>query len=85
MKQYRITTQDLIHQELDDCYLAPDDPVHDLIKTSSLGGIGSQEALAKYLSRAPKIEGSDKGRIQRELGITPGTPSWFGLWFGDRK
>ncbi len=49
MKQYKITSQDLVPKDTtDDCVLAPDDPVHELIATSMLGGLGAREALAKY-------------------------------------
>lgn len=27
------------------------------------------------------ITGNEKGKIQKEKGIEPGTPEWFQLWF----
>jgi len=27
------------------------------------------------------VTGSEKARLQRELGIKPGSPEWFKLWF----
>ena len=81
MKQYRITTADIIPKSDDDCYLSPDDPIHELMKT--IGGIGSEQALATYLqSSLPTIIGSDKGQIAREQNIQPGTEEWFKHWFG---
>lgn len=81
MKQYRITTADIIPKSDDDCYLSPDDPIHELMKT--IGGIGSEQALATYLqSSRPTIIGSDKGQIAREQNIQPGTEEWFKHWFG---
>lgn len=81
MKQYRITTADIIPKSDDDCYLSPDDPIHELMKT--IGGIGSEQALATYLqSSHPTIIGSDKGQIAREQNIQPGTEEWFKHWFG---
>jgi len=83
MKQYRITSADLNPKSDDDCYLAPDDPIHDLMPASAMGGLGSTEALAQYNSLLkPAVVGSNKGQIQREQGIKPGTEQWFKLWFG---
>ena len=83
MRQIRITTADFLPQEDDDCYLSPDDPIHELKKVSMMGGLGSEASLANYRNlQAPIIAGSDKGRIAREQGIKPGTPEWFQHWFG---
>lgn len=83
MKQYRITTQDLNTTSDEDCYLAPDDPIHQLKAVSMMGGLGSAEALANYNNlQLPQIQGSDKGRIAREQNIKPGTDAWFKHWFG---
>lgn len=83
MKQYRITSADITPQSADDCYLAPDDPIHALKAVSQLGGLGGESALAEYRQlQLPKIEGNDKGRIAREQNIKPGTPEWFTHWFG---
>lgn len=86
MKQYRITTANLTPAEDGDCYLSPEDPIHDLIKTSTLGGIGSHDALGRYNSlQRPIIAGSNKGQIAREQNIQPGTEAWFKHWFGDKR
>ena len=83
MKQYRVTSADINPQEDGDCYLAPDDPIHALKPAAMLGGIGGQEALANYNNlQLPQIQGSNKGQIQREQGIKPGTDAWFKHWFG---
>jgi hypothetical protein len=50
---------------------------------TAMGGLGSMEALSKYNSLlTPAVVGSNKGQIQREQGIKPGTDEWFKLWFG---
>ena len=86
MKQYRITTQDVNPSTDEDCYLAPDDPIHTLMPASMMGGIGGAEALANYNNlQLPQIHGSDNGRIQREQNIKPGTEEWFKLWFGRKQ
>ena len=83
MKQYRITVNDIPQSSDDDCYLAPEDPIHKLKAAAIMGGLGGQERLAAYNStlRQPVV-GSNKGQIQREQGIKPGTDAWFKLWFG---
>jgi hypothetical protein len=83
MRQIRITTADLCPPSDDDCYLSPDDPIHELKKVSMMGGLGSELALANYNNlMRPLVAGSDEGRIAREQGITSGTPEWFEHWFG---
>jgi hypothetical protein len=82
MKQYKITSADLNPKSDDDCYLAPNDPIHDLMPASMMGGLGSMEALARYnATMKPTVVGSNKGQIQRDQGIKPGTDEWFKLWF----
>lgn len=83
MKQYRITSADLSPKSDDDCYLDPSDPIYDLMPASMMGGLGSMEALARYnATMQHPIQSSNKGQIQREENIKPGTDAWFKLWFG---
>jgi hypothetical protein len=53
---------------------------------AAMGGLGSREALSRYNAtmKQPTI-GSDKGQIQREQNIKPGTDEWFKLWFSRGK
>lgn len=82
MKQYRITTQYILPKEDNDCVLSADDPVYELMASSQLGGLGGQESLQRYNARIlPDIKPSNKGQIQRENNIKPGTDEWFRLWF----
>jgi hypothetical protein len=83
MKQYKITSADILQDSPDDCYLDPSDPIHELKAVSAMGGLGSAAALQKYNSlQMPTIAGSTKGQEQREQGIKPGTDEWFKHWFG---
>lgn len=83
MKQYKITSEQINPSSSDDCYLSPDDPIHALKPAAMMGGLGGQEALANYNNlQLPKIQTNDKGRIQREQNIKPGTEEWFKHWFG---
>lgn len=83
MKQYKITADNILPSDTDDCYLSPTDPLHELKAAAIMGGLGSHERLAAYNAtlRQPVV-GSNKGQIQREQGIKPGTDAWFRLWFG---
>jgi hypothetical protein len=86
MHQYYITSKDLVSSSDDDCYLAPDDPIHALKATSCIGGIGSAQALAAYNQASlPKIASCNKGEIQRQRNIKPGSPEWFKLWYGPNE
>ena len=82
-KQYRITTQNLTQSSDNDCYLEPDDPIHELLISSHLGGLGSQAKLAEYNRitaerRQSKI--SPELEYARTTGIRPGTPAWYALF-----
>jgi hypothetical protein len=81
MKQYRITTEHLNQSSDEDCYLAPEDPIHELKAIQHLAGLGADARLHEMRGSNPSITGSDNGRIQREQNIKPGTPEWFKLWF----
>jgi len=93
MKQYRITTENLLQDDLNDAYLSPDDPIHELKIASSLGGLGSEEKLAQYRQKTilknkeinkANINGlspAEKRQLEREHNIKPGTPEWFQLHF----
>lgn len=86
MRQFRVTTQDLNPKSNNDCYLAPEDPIWDLMPASAMGGLGSEAALAQYKQlQLPSIMGSNKGQLAREQNIKPGTPEWFKHWFGDKR
>lgn len=83
MRQYRITSANILPQEDNDCYLAPDDPIHEMKAASQMGGLGSEAAMAKYLRQTvPDIKSCTKGQEAREQNIQPGTPKWFQHWFG---
>lgn len=83
MKQYRITSTNILQDSDDDCYLAPDDPIQELKIAHSMGGLGAEAKLAEYKAtlRQPVV-GSTKGQEARELGLEPGTEAWFKHWFG---
>lgn len=82
MNQYRITSQNIPQTTSDDCYLSPDDPVHELIATQIMDGLGSQARLDEYRISQYKDISNNKGQIQREQNIKPGTEEWFQHWFG---
>jgi hypothetical protein len=84
MKQYRITTQDLNQTSDDDCYLAPDDPIHELKALAGLGGLGGEARLHELRANQGSnisIAGNERGQYMKQHDIRPGTPEWFRLWF----
>jgi hypothetical protein len=81
MKQYRVTTEHLNQDSLDDCYLAPDDPIHELKAIQHLAGLGADAKLHEMRGSNISVTGSENLRIERENNIRPGTPEWFKLWF----
>lgn len=81
MKQYYITKENILQDTPEDCYLAPDDPVQELKITQFMGGLGGEARLAEYRAKQQQpVFSDDRGRIQREQNIRPGTPAWFELW-----
>jgi hypothetical protein len=51
MKQYYITSKNIQQDTDEDCYLAPDDPVHELKVASYMGGLGSTVKLEQLRIR----------------------------------
>ena len=82
MKQYKITSQNIPQNDDNDCQLPPDDPIHELIATQIFDGLGSQARLDAYRMSQHKDISNNKGQIQKEQNIKPGTDEWFRLWFG---
>jgi hypothetical protein len=88
MKQYKITGFPVDTSTDPDCYLAPDDPIHQLKASNWLGELGAEQRLQEYNSLSKRQfsdRGNENARIMREQGIKPGTPAWFELWFGGKK
>lgn len=88
MKQYRITSYDINQDSPEDCYLDPNDPIHELKALSGLGGLGGQARLQEYKAKQVgsygqevSAEGTRKAELMRKHNIQPGTPEWFKLWF----
>jgi hypothetical protein len=84
MKQYRITSYDLNQTSDEDCYLAPDDPVHEIKALAGLGGLGGEARLHEYRASQGSnisVTGDNKGDLMKQHNIKPGTPEWFRLWF----
>lgn len=84
MKQYRITSEHLNAPEDGDCYLSPDDPIQEIKAITQLAGLGANARLHELRANNGSnisVTGTEKGRIQRENNIKPGTPEWFQLWF----
>lgn len=71
MREIKFSTGNLSYTDPnEDCVISPEDPLY-----TSITGQPTPTSL-------PQIESSNKGQIQREQNIKPGTPEWFKLWFG---
>jgi len=84
MRQYKITTADLNQDSNEDCYLPPDDPVHEIKALAGLGGLGGEARLHEYRANQGSnisVTGDNKGELMKQHNIKPGTPEWFKLWF----
>jgi hypothetical protein len=57
--------------------------IDEIYKLQRLAGILDKdgEKVEKSDGSNISIVGSDKGRIQRDRNIKPGTEEWFKLWF----
>lgn len=81
MRQIKITAADVCRDDVDDCWLAPDDPIHDLKRASVASSIVSYAPPVNL----PKVQGSNLGELARINGIQPGTEQWFRHWFGKTR
>jgi hypothetical protein len=90
IKQYYITHENMVKDSPDDCYLAPEDPIHALKTVSYMGGLNATERLHEYNasvreSNYVKSGAVDKAKYMKEHGIKSGSPAWFELWYGRNK
>jgi hypothetical protein len=84
MKQYRITSANINQSSDDDCYLSPDDPIHELKAIQHLAGLGGEARLHELRANQGSnisVTGNSKGELMRKHNIKPGTDEWFKLWF----
>jgi len=84
MRQYRITSEHINQDSHDDCYLAPEDPIHELKAMQYLAGLGGAARVHEMKAQQGSnisVTGSEKRRIERKLNLKPGDPEWFQLWF----
>jgi hypothetical protein len=84
MKQYRITSANINQSSPDDCYLSPDDPIHELKAIQHLAGLGGDARLHELRASQGSnisVTGDSKGDLMKKHNIKPGTPEWFKLWF----
>ena len=90
MKQYRVTSENSKNLDSsDDCYLDPNDPIHEIKVLQYMAGLGSRARLQEYKSKQANygdgsnisITGNEKGELMKKHNIKPGTPEWFKLWF----
>jgi hypothetical protein len=66
-KEYKIRSESYSKDTTDDCYLDPDDPVHEIKQQAGL----KDQAVNKFTPQ----------EIQ-DQGLEPGTTRWFQMMFG---
>lgn len=84
MKEYRITSAEFVSPGETgdaDAYMDPAD-LAAIKQSAGFTGLLDNQIPAD-VSNFPI--GSNKGQIQREQNIKPGTEAWFQLWFGDKR
>lgn len=73
--QRRFTTQELIYSDpTTDCWLDPNDPIHDLMGHAPKG----------HLQRSAEPHFAQRQQAQT-MNIRPGTPAWFAMTQADSK
>ena len=70
IERISFSSADLNYSTAPDCVMPPDDPIYN--------NLAAREAKQMDL---PKIANSNRGEIQRQQNIKPGTEEWFQLWF----
>ena len=87
MKQFKITTENLVNNSPDDCGLDPSDPIHQIKAAHFLDGLGADYRLAQIAQANAAallpVATENKAQIMREKNIKPGTEDWFKLWFSN--
>lgn len=87
MKQYKINSENINQDSADDCYLAPNDPIHELKIIQQLAGLNSHARLQEYKGlQTVNTENMSHTaaalkKKEKELGLKPGDNDWFKLWF----
>lgn len=83
-REIGIRSGDLTVPTSDDCYLAPDDPIH-AYKIAAAAGISVDSALAQQKLKAEQRayeerQNSPEMQYAKQYGIRPGTPAWNALF-----
>lgn len=84
MKEYKITSANFVtpgESGEPDAYMDPAELATLKQEAGITGLLDNQQSSPSV----PFPEGSNKGQIQREQNIKPGTEAWFKLWFGDKR
>lgn len=81
MKQYHITSENIVKDSPDDCVLDPADPANEIKRMQYLGGLGYQKYNPVPEGSNISKTGMENQRLEKKHNIRPGTPEWFQLWF----
>lgn len=82
MRQYRITTENVLLDDPTDCYIEHDEQFEKFKRAHLLGGLGSEQVLAEYrASQLPKIDVKTADEVAYGKSLKPGTDEWFRFHF----
>jgi hypothetical protein len=70
IERITFSTNDVNYDTAPDCIMPPDDPIYN--------NLAARDAAKMAL---PQIPNDNRGAVQREQNIRPGTEEWFKLWF----
>ena len=75
-RELKFTSEDFVEGP-DDCYLDPDDPIHEYKRTKDIGVFNRPRT--KSISRQFE-EHQERMKEANELGIKPGSPAWYAMF-----
>lgn len=82
-REFRFSTSNLSHSSPnEDCYLDPNDPIHQLRGQATLGTLTPAAVTAAYDAHKRQQIQDQHFQLRDEAkrqGIRPGTPAWFAL------
>lgn len=82
-RELRFSTNNLSYSSPnEDCYLDPNDPIHQLRGQATIGTLTPAAVNAAYDSHKRQQIADQHFQLRdeaRRLGIRPGTPAWFAL------
>ena len=73
-REIKYTTSSFSAPDEDSCYLDPNDPIHEFMRTGNVQALNQPK---KINLDEQHQEYQRKLKLAREQGIRPGSPAWF--------